>query len=459
MEYAIVDIETTGSYAGGNNITEIAILIHNGNQVIEKYQSLINPSSPIPFHIQVLTGISDDMVANAPRFDQIADQIFSLLNKRIFVAHNVNFDYSFIFQELKNAGYELKVPKLCTVRLAKKIIPNLASYSLGKLCQNLNIPNSARHRAMGDAEATSILFGKLIQEDTDNIIQATLKKTKEQVLPTHIDEEYFSKLPETAGIYYFKDKSDRIIYIGKAINIKKRVLNHFTGNNSSLKRQSFLNEIHTIDFEESGTELMALLMECQMIKKYWPKHNKSLKHFEPKFALIQYQDQNGYLRFLVSPFNKQANTIQFFERATEANQLLLEIMEKYNLESKLCTFYSTNDKPKLKYDYSELPDVDLYNQRIAKALEYIESKRLSFVIIDQGRTLYEKSYIYFKENNLFAFGFIETDNQFEDIEDLISKNDRCTSNYYMCSLVLQYAERFPSKVIRPLKKEFLNNPK
>src|SRR5690606_34253787 len=133
-----------------------------------------------------------------------------------------------------------------------------------------------RHRALGDAQATVILFEKLLREDKDGFILSTLKKTKEHRLPTHIDEEDFLKLPESAGIYIFRDKHGKIIYVGKAINIKKRVLSHFTGNNGTLRRQAFINEICSIDFEESGTELMALLMECQMIKKHWPPHNSAL---------------------------------------------------------------------------------------------------------------------------------------------------------------------------------------
>jgi len=448
MEYAIVDIETTGSYAGGNNITEIAIIIHNGKHTLEKYQTLVNPKTSIPYHIQILTGINDDMVANAPTFDEIAFKVYSLLHKRVFVAHNVNFDYSFIVQELKKANYEWKAPKLCTVRLSRKIIPNLASYSLGKLCLNLNIPNNARHRAMGDAEATAILFEKLVRDDSENIIASTLKKTKEHRLPTHINEEDFLRLPETAGVYIFRDKGNKIIYVGKAINIKSRVLSHFSGNSSSQRRQSFLNEIHTIDYEESGTELMALLMECQWIKQFWPKHNSALKRFEPKFGLMQYEDQNGYIRLLVSPFNKQANVIQYFERATEANHLLLELIELFNLDSKLCSFFTERELDKQKIDYSALPTPLEYNKMVYNALSFVKTKRNTFTIIDQGRNLQEKSYIHFKNNQLFAFGFIALDNQIQNIDDIITAQDKCVSNYYMESLVLQYAERFPSKVLK-----------
>lgn len=445
MNYAIVDIETTGSYAGSNSITEIAIIIHNGKYVLERYQSLINPLSLIPYHIQMLTGIDNEMVAEAPIFKEIAPKIFELLSNCIFVAHNVNFDYSFIVKEFQESGYNWKAPKLCTVRLARKIIPNLASYSLGKLCQNLHITNHARHRAMGDAEATSKLFELLISKDSEGIIDATLNKTKEQRLPTYISEEDFLKLPDTVGVYCFKNKEGQIIYVGKAVNIKKRVFSHFSGNNSTKQRQSFLNEIKYIDYLESGTELMALLMECQFIKKFWPKYNKALKKFEPKFGLMQYEDQNGYIRLMVSPFNKNANVIQFFERATEANQLLLEVIDKFSINPMLCFFYTERQKSKI--ENSKLPILEDHNTKVYEAIDYIKSKAKSFTILDQGRNLEEKSYIHFKNGHLYAFGFINVYHQFNDIEDLIPTEDKCIGNYYMSSLVLQYAERFPRKVI------------
>ncbi|HMR19503.1 MAG TPA: exonuclease domain-containing protein [Sphingobacterium sp.] len=446
MEYAIVDIETTGSYAGANSITEIAIILHNGRHIIDKFQTLVNPGTPIPFHIQALTGINNNMVEDAPAFDRIAEKVYEMLHKRIFVAHNVNFDYSFIVQELKSAGYTWKAPKLCTVRLARKIIPNMASYSLGKLCHNLGIPIHNRHRAMGDAEATVILFEQLQQKDKENNILSTLQKTKEQRLPTHIQEEDFLRLPNTPGIYLFRNKSGKIIYIGKAVNIKKRVLSHFTGNNSTLRRQAFINEIYSIDFEESGTELMALLMECKMIKKHWPVHNRALKKYEPKFGLICYEDQNGYLRLAISKFGKNMDARRYFERAMEGNQFLLNLLEDFQLDNRLCLFYAPSAETRAKTSYHNLPSPEEYNQRIEQALDTVDQDRNTFMLFDQGRHLNEKSYIYYKDNKLHAFGFVDMAHQATEIEDIVSERDLCSSNYYMNSLVLQYAARFPGKI-------------
>ena len=199
--YAIVDIETTGGHASANGITEIAICIHNGKKVIERYETLVNPQRDIPIYIRALTGISNEMVSNAPLFDEVAADIYHLLNGKIFVAHNVNFDHSFVKYHLSQAGYDLQCNKLCTVRLGRKILPGLPSYSLGKLCHSLGIDNESRHRAGGDADATAKLFSILLQNDKDGHITSALKqRSREQVLPANLDKGYIEKLPMMPGV-------------------------------------------------------------------------------------------------------------------------------------------------------------------------------------------------------------------------------------------------------------------
>src|SRR5690606_30538945 len=194
--YAIVDIETTGGYASGSGITEVAVRIHDGQKVIERFESLINPQCPILLSLQALTGITPEMVVDSPIFSALAPRIFELLNGRVFVAHNVNFDYSFLKHHLELAGFTLGTQKLCTVRLSRKIRPGLSSYSLGRLCDTLSIPINNRHRAAGDAEATAILFGKLLEWDIDGHIGSMLKKkSKHQQLPPNLPKEQFDALP------------------------------------------------------------------------------------------------------------------------------------------------------------------------------------------------------------------------------------------------------------------------
>ena len=227
--YAIVDIETTGGHASANGITEIAIYVHDGSKVTRHFKTLMNPGQKIPLYITALTGISNAMVATAPLFDEKAQEIYDILSENIFIAHNVNFDFSFIKHQLKTCGYELNVKKLCTVRLGRKIYPGLPSYSLGNLCRHLRINIEDRHRADGDAKATVILFEKLLQQGAGIHIDAMLKKSSsEQWLPMHLEKKEIQQLPALPGVYYFHNAKGKVIYVGKAINIRKRVSSHFT---------------------------------------------------------------------------------------------------------------------------------------------------------------------------------------------------------------------------------------
>ncbi|RYD89366.1 MAG: DNA polymerase III subunit epsilon, partial [Sphingobacteriales bacterium] len=287
--YAIVDIETTGGHANANGITEIAICIHDGTRVIKRFDTLINPQRDIPIYIRALTGITNEMVQDAPLFKDMAHEIYQLLHDKIFVAHNVNFDFSFVRYHLAQAGYDLQCNKLCTVRLGRKIMPGFPSYSLGKLCSQLGISNNSRHRAAGDAEATAILFSLLLEKDTEkHIIKALKQNSREQVLPPNLPKKDVEQLPYTPGVYYFHDNKGKVIYVGKAKNLKKRVCSHFTGNNPGPQRQEFLRNIHSITYQLCGTELIAFVLESIEIKRLWPKYNRSLKRFEHAYALYDY---------------------------------------------------------------------------------------------------------------------------------------------------------------------------
>jgi len=451
--YAIVDIETTGGHADKSHITEIAIFLHDGQRVVDSYQTLINPGCDIPYHIQVLTGITPDMLEDAPYFADVAASIFDLLDEKIFVAHNVNFDYSFIHAALKKAGYTWKVPKLCTVRLSRGIFKGYSSYSLGKLCQSLQIPITERHRAAGDAKATVLLFERILSENGLPLIASFLQPhAKEQLLPIHIERTVFEQLPEQAGVYIFRDSKGKIIYVGKAVNIKKRVLSHFTGNNTTNKRQLFLKEIHSIEAQASGTELMALLIECQLIKKHWPAYNRALKQYDPKIGILMYEDRKGYQRLAVTKVTKGIPCIHYFERPYEANQMLLHLIQEYDLNSLLCSFYSPSKAQKndrtVPVDLPDLPTQALYNVKVYLAIRSLDENKKSYVIVDRGRSEEEKSYVYVKDNNLYAMGFIDHYQDIQFIEDMISPKDLCSSNYYMIQLVRQFAENHPYKVMK-----------
>lgn len=449
-EFAIVDIETTGGYAAAAGITEIAILLFDGEQITERFTSLVRPDQPIPLHIQALTGITDEMVESAPSFSEIAPAVFTFLNRRVFVAHNVHFDYSFLQAALQNAGFSWNSPRLCTVRLSRKVFPNLPSYSLGRLCASLAIPLYERHRAGGDAEATAILFKKIYQEDPDGHIQRMMKpRAKEQRLPTQIPSAIWDKLPISTGVYQFWDRQGKIIYVGKANNIRRRVIGHFTGNNTSLRRQQFLNEIVDITFEETGTELGALLKECHLIKTHWPKHNRALKKFEPRYGLVEYEDLLGYRRLSVVQLQKQLQPIVCFESVAESTQFLLNIIATCKLERSLCQFYGEKPiRPQQKKSGSAatlFPSPAVHNLLLKRALEVIEKQKRSFLVLTAGRSPEERCFIYVHENQVHAMGFVSECCQINEITELIKPSHRLRSNYYMNHLVDSYARRHPEQ--------------
>ncbi|MVN20541.1 exonuclease domain-containing protein [Mucilaginibacter arboris] len=452
--YAIVDIETTGGHASANGITDIAIVLHDGVKVYHRFQSLINPQQPIPVYIQALTGINNDMVKEAPTFAEVAGQIYDLLQDKIFIAHNVNFDYSFVRYHLEAAGFNLQCKKLCTVRLSRKILPGYPSYSLGKLCHQLGIENESRHRAMGDAFATSALFSMLLKNDQNGHIQASLlQKSKEQLLPPNLLKNVMDMLPKNPGVYYFHDQKGKVIYVGKAKNIKKRVNSHFTGNNPNKQRQNFLKGIYNITWQVCGTELMALILEAAEIKRLWPAHNRALKRFDHAFALYQFEDQNGYLRLAIGKKKKYNKPIYTFGLMPEGYGLLRKLMIDFNLCPKLC-FLQQNGQECLGIEHynclgaceGKEPATD-YNLRVVKAVEHLHANMPTFIIYDEGREAEEQSLILMEEGQFYGMGYTKENLNQVDLKALKDSLSPISGNDYIKNLVYQFAKNNPEKTV------------
>ncbi len=447
QEYAIVDIETTGGNASGSRITEIAIIIHDGTSVIDRWETLVNPEKEIPLPIFALTGINNEMVRNAPIFDDIAEKVMQMLSDRIFVAHNVNFDYSFVHHQLSVSGFKWSARKLCTVRATRKIKPGLSSYSLGNLCHSLEIPVENRHRAGGDADATAILFSRLLEWDTEDEIGKMIKKTaQDQRLPPNLPPEDFEQLPEKPGVYYFYNQAKKVIYVGKAINLKKRVASHFTGHNVTSQRQNFLRDIYGISFEICATELMALLLECTEIKKLWPEYNRALKRFEPKFGLYEYEARNGYKYLAIGKLGKFQSCIESFHSLYDGINVLRSLAEQFKIDHRFCNYGSVHEGEILVQNIAPLPEVDYHNQQIDSALDFLLSNRSSFAIIDKGRSVEERSCIWVEDGHFYGMGYVESNIGFTNLSEIKEYVTPYSSNHYIMRLIYTYAEKFPGKV-------------
>jgi len=452
--YAIVDIETTGGHASANGITEIAILIHNGNEITKRFSTLINPQVPIPIYIQALTGINEEMVRTAPNFREVAAEIYSLLHDKIFVAHNVNFDFSFLRFHLAAAGYILQTKKLCTVRLSRKIMPGFSSYSLGKLCKQVGIDLIDRHRAIGDASATACLFAMLIEKDTEGHISNALhQRSKEQLLPPHLPKEDIDKLPSVPGIYYFHNSKAKVVYVGKAVDIRKRVNSHFANNKPGKQKQDFLRDIHHISFTECGTELISFIMEAIEIKRLWPAHNRALKRFEHSFGLYQFEDQNGYLRLAVDVRRKFSKPVYTFNSISEAYTIIKHLAREFNLCPKLCFIQRNNDQC-LGIDghdclgaCEQRESKEKYNARVVDSTTHLHSALPNFAIIDRGRNSAEKSCVLIERGVFYGMGYISKEHQINDIALLKGLLTIHPSNDYIKNMIHNHANRHPEKLI------------
>lgn len=445
MLFAVVDIETTGSFAAANGITEIAIVTHDGEKVLSYYESLVNPGVPIPYFIQRLTGISNEMVAKAPTFKEIAGQVFELLQDKVFVAHNVNFDYSFVKHHLQDAGYVLNTPKLCTIRLARKVIPGLAGYGLGKITKTLNINHGNQHRAGGDALATADLLTIITQRDNKGALAAMLKgRNSEQYLPPHLPVDEVEELPNTTGVYYFYNAAGKAIYVGKAKNIRKRVKSHFSNNKPNKQKQEFLKDTHRISYRECGTELMAHILESTEIRKLWPKYNRSQRGYLARFGLFVYEDMNGYMRLAVEKTRRNVKPLYTFNTIMEGHYMLRALIGEYELCMRLCNL-STDPVCDCATQHD---DAQAYNERVQAAVTSLETRLPTFALFDKGLDDNEQSCILIRKGNLYGMGYIKNEGQTKHLlADLMEDVEPLQDNDYIRNLVLRHANEHPEKCV------------
>ncbi|WP_300601904.1 exonuclease domain-containing protein [Niabella sp.] len=452
-EYAIVDIETTGgNAAAGGNITEIAIRIFDGNTVIDRFETLVRPDYPIPAFITSLTGIDDAMVQDSPVFEDIAKEIFSMLEGRIFVAHNVNFDYCFVKHHLENAGYSYQATKLCTVQLSRAIRPGLPSYSLGNVCDSLGIELDNRHRAGGDADATVTLFRKLLQWDGAGVVSAMLERGPgaQQAVPDVIKGD-FEKLPDSPGVYYFHNDEGKAIYVGKAKNLKKRVSQHFKQRDINLKRQHFIKEASAISFEACGTELMAFILEALEIKRIYPKYNQALKKYEPKFGLFVLDDPGGYTRMKISRLGKKDLPVQVFTTREGGINKVKELTRRFGLCAELCRLRRCDlcdlidKKNKLLCSAGQPPKI--YNEKVARALSFLKEDTATFYIIDKGRNCNEKSCVWIENGSFYGMGYIDNTADIYCLDDIKDSLTPYNSTHYIMQLIISFICKYPNKVV------------
>jgi len=411
LNFAIVDIETTGAFSHYNAITEVAVVLTDGDKILDTYESLIKPDENIPGFITALTGITDKMVEEAPLIAEVQNAFNAITKDAIFVAHNVGFDYGFLRKTLKAHGLHFYRKKLCTVRMAKAIMPNLNGYSLSKITHQLNICHEDKHRAMGDAMATYLLFKMLLEADSEGYIEKALKgQSLEGRLPANLPQQTFSGLPEETGIYNFHNGTGKIIYTGKANNIRQRIVTHL--NSKSRKQQILQREVYNITYETTGSNLVAELLESELIKSNYPILNSAQKKSNSNYGIIQYEDFKGYIRLAISRNCKNEQPLAWFNHQMEARKKLQEVIELYKLCPKLCGLHKSKGRCfETDANYCEgacVGEVSVakYNRLVKKAIKEIKQESLNLLIFDKGRTAIEQSVVAIEKGKYLGFGYL-----------------------------------------------------
>jgi DNA polymerase-3 subunit epsilon len=400
---------------------------HDGLAVVDVWTSLINPECHISGYFSNISGITNDMVRDAPKFHEVAKEIIERTEGCVFVAHNVGFDYGFVKDEFNSLGYKYKKETLCTVRLSRKLMPGRISYSLGHLCASLSIEIEGRHRAEGDAVATAKLFDLLLelksahpQYKNQGVVELMTRRID------NIKKYILNKLPESCGVYYFLDKEGTIIYIGKSINMYGRALSHF--NTDEKKGKKMLNELYNVDFVETGSELIALLLEAEEIKTHKPRYNRARKKDVFTHSVDWFKDKNGIVNFRIVPCDEAESPIVSYPSYFTARERLEQWLDTYTLCLQYCGLTEEGSNC-FNHQIKKCNGIccgeeskEEYNKRAYALLEEYLYAEPDFLIIEKGRTNEERSVVLIEDRKYAGYGYIDQytqANSMEEIRDIV----------------------------------------
>lgn len=444
--YAVIDLETTGGRATTDKIIEIAILLFDGEKVVDRYQTLVHPECSIPDYITVITGIDDSMVVGAPKFYEVAKKVVEMTEGHIFVAHNVGFDYGFLQAEFDALGFRFDRPKLCTVRASRKIIPGEITYSLGKLCQSLGIPLYDRHRAMGDAEATTLLLKMLLERDQETVEKmagGNLGRLPKGIQPTQL-----KGMPAKPGLIYFHGKEGELLLIEKTKNIRtagRKALEAIADGQHRIGAD-MLSEV---TWEATGSLLLADLLARQQIAEKLPGFNAKPNQRQLPVAVIGYHDQNGYARFQVVRAKGNVPAVARFQNELEAKASLRRKVVAFGLCPTLagledpagaCSQYPETCKGACLH----IEDPGAYNARVEEALRGLEFPSPKFLIVEEGRTREEFSAIFMENGLCTGYGFFDREiGWWNDPGSLTEFLSPLEPNPALAQIVRQYLRSIP----------------
>lgn len=334
---AFVDLETTGATATSDRITEIGIVEVDPDGSVREWQQLVNPGTRIPPFIEQLTGISNAMVADAPSFETVAEEVLKRLAGRLFIAHNARFDYGFLKNEFKRLGVVFRAPVLCTVKLSRHLFPEHKRHNLDSLIERHGLTADARHRALADAQLIHQFWQRVHDAPGAEAVQEALRTLNAHPsLPAHLDTGIVDDLPDGPGVYLFYGENQLPLYVGKAKDIRKRVLSHFSADHASAKEMSLAQQIKRIDWIETAGETGALLQEATLVKRLQPTHNRQLRKNEEVCTWTLVDEGEGWLRPALAfaqdlDFGLKTSCYGLFKSAKEAADVLRSLAAEHNL--------------------------------------------------------------------------------------------------------------------------------
>jgi DNA polymerase-3 subunit epsilon len=372
--------------------------------------------------------LSDALVAEAPKFCEIARKVVELTEGCVLVAHNLPFDYSFLRKEFAELGYTYKRQSLCTVRLSRRLLPGLSSYSLGPLCNHLGIEIHDRHRALGDALATAKVLQKLLQVDASAIAKpaAMLKKELDNeiglgLLPPLLKESQVTSLPEATGVYFFHNERGNTLYVGKSNNIRKRVLSHLNGGHRSGKSASFKSSIADISFEITGSELLAELREAEEIQRLQPEFNRALRQRHYPYGLFYERDEAGFINLVIRHNCPDAPPLLNIRGRQGAETLAENLIEKYQLCRRHFMLPGGTQLPLAAANGCKVGTAPhqcanrqhqmaaLYNLNVQRLIQHYSLPAENFLVFDVGRSTDEKTVILIQQHQIAGYAFISID--------------------------------------------------
>ncbi|MCO6485212.1 MAG: GIY-YIG nuclease family protein [Saprospiraceae bacterium] len=392
LQYAVVDIETTGGRPDRDKITEIGIVLTNGREITDRWSSLVNPGVTIPDFITRMTGITQEMVQDAPYFHEIARDVILRLEHAVFVAHNARFDYHFIRESFMDLGFPFSRPFLCTVKMSRQAFPGLPSYSLGNLIRHFGIPAENRHRALDDALATADLLSRILQSPHGPIQEGASVKTvaRWKTIPNHLSPDKLADIPDACGVYYFRNPEGQIIYVGKSVHMRKRLQEHLQ--DITRKADRLEKEIADVQWVVTGSDLYASLLEAAEIKRWQPPVNRAQRQRHYEYGLWVEPTAEGYLRFEIRRLHQESDPVQRYSGKRTALQALASASRQFGLCRHLTVSHGPPQSPCFEYHLGECQGAccgqespEAYNTRVRLAAAHLRQDiEGSFYLLDTG---------------------------------------------------------------------------